>query len=106
MVSCNREKHQWAFCASAVGLLIGLSFIAIGATACSVFALVVGGVLTFLSMMQAVESYSFLQKDEKPAKKLFNHIRDNACGEPPSKLFIERVFDPFCDIYNKLQQSA
>lgn len=103
MVS-NKEKHQWAFCASAIVLCVGLSLIATAVMVHSVISpiiLVVGGVLTFLSMFQAIESYAFLHNNEKPVNRLVNDIRNNISGEPESKLFIERIFQPFVEVFGE-----
>ncbi|APR97764.1 WD_0736 family protein [Wolbachia endosymbiont of Folsomia candida] len=99
----NKEKHQWAFCASAVALCAGLSLIATAITvscAISPAALVFGFILTVLSFCQAKESYLFLQNNEKPVHKMANNIRNNIYGEPEGKLFIERVFQPFVELLN------
>ena len=99
----NIEKHQWAFCVSAVVLCAGLSLIATAVmvnSAISPILLVVGGVLTFLSVFQAIESYSFLQNSEKFLGGLKNAAKDMS-GMPENKLFIERIFQPFLEVFGE-----
>lgn len=65
----NKEKHQIAFCISAVTFLAGLSLIAtaiaVGTVPVIASCLVIGGILTALSVVQSVESYLFLRDSEK-----------------------------------------
>lgn len=99
MVS-DKVKHQYAFCASAISLLVGLSLVAVAFminSAVTPIILVAGGVLTFLSALQTIESYSFLQNSEKPVSKVKNYLP----GKPESKLFIERIFEPFVEVFGK-----
>lgn len=97
----NKEKHQIAFCLSAIVFCIGLSLVADAIIAHSAIALVVGGVFTILSMLQAMDSYSFLQKSEKPVNK-FKDDLNGFCGrEPESTLLIERIVQPFAELYGK-----
>lgn len=99
MVS-DKVKHQYAFCASALSLLVGLSLVTVAFminSAVTPIILVAGGVLTFLSALQAIESYSFLQNSEKPANKVKNHL----LGKPESKLFIERIVEPFVEVFGE-----
>lgn len=98
----NKEKHQIAFCVSAVVFCIGLSLVADAIIAHSAMLLVVGGVFTILSMLQAMDSYSFLQKSEKPVKKLTDSFTNGFYGgEPESTLLIEKVLQPFAELYGK-----
>ncbi|WP_341817976.1 hypothetical protein [Wolbachia endosymbiont (group A) of Andrena fulva] len=100
----NKEKHQIAFCVSAVTFLAGLSLIAtaiaVGTVPAIAACLVIGGILTVLSGVQAVESYLFLRNSEKTLNKLISNIRD----EPESKLFIERILQPFIELFSELKQ--
>ncbi|WP_265038357.1 WD_0736 family protein [Wolbachia endosymbiont (group A) of Hylaeus communis] len=100
----NKEKHQIAFCVSAVTFLAGLSLIAtaiaVGTVPAIAACLVIGGILTVLSGVQAVESYLFLRNSEKTLNKLISNIRD----EPESKLFIERILQTFIELFSELKQ--
>ncbi|OAM06305.1 MAG: hypothetical protein TV41_07300 [Wolbachia endosymbiont of Dactylopius coccus] len=100
----NKEKHQIAFCVSAFTLLAGLSLIATGIAVGTVPAiascLVIGGILTALSIVQSVESYLFLQNSEKTFNKMISGI----CDEPESKLFIERILQPFIELFSENKQ--
>lgn len=98
----NKEKHQMAFCVSAIVFCIGLSLVADAIIAHSAMALVIGGVLTILSMLQAMDSYSFLQKSEKPIQKLKDDFKNSFYGEEPeSTLLIEKILQPFAELYGK-----
>ncbi|WP_416647879.1 hypothetical protein [Wolbachia endosymbiont of Nasonia giraulti] len=50
--------------------------------------------------MQSVESYLFLQNSEKAFKKMISGI----CDEPESKLFIERILQPFIELFSEHKQ--
>ncbi|WCR54200.1 MAG: hypothetical protein PG981_001222 [Wolbachia endosymbiont of Ctenocephalides orientis wCori] len=98
----NKEKHQVAFCVSAVVFCIGLSLVADAIIAHSAMSLVVGGVLTVLSILQAMESYSFLQKSEKPVKKFTDSFTNGVCGgEPEITLLVEKILQPFAELYGR-----
>lgn len=90
----NKSKHQLAFCVSAIVFCIGLSFVAEAIIAHSTMVLVIGGLLTILSMLQAMDSYSFLQKSEDPINKLKGGFM-NALNpkEPENMLLIEKFFN-------------
>lgn len=100
----NKEKHQIAFCISAVTFLAGLSLIAaaiaVGTVPAIAACLVIGGILTVLSGVQAVESNLFLRNSEKTLNKLMSNIRD----KPESKLFIERILQPFIELFSEPKQ--
>ncbi|OCA06972.1 WD_0736 family protein [Wolbachia endosymbiont of Trichogramma pretiosum] len=100
----NKEKHQMAFCASVFTLSAGLLLITTGIAATAVPAiascLVIGGILTALSIVQSVESYLFLQNSKKNFNKIISGIRN----EPESKLFIERILQPFIELVSEYKQ--
>ncbi|TNK93643.1 hypothetical protein OUY_05210 [Wolbachia endosymbiont of Leptopilina clavipes] len=96
----NKEKHQIAFCVSAFTLLAGLSLIAVGTVPAIASCLVIGGILTALSIVQSVESYLFVQNSEKTFNKMISGI----CDEPESKLFIERILQPFIELFSEHKQ--
>ncbi|MGL9717826.1 MAG: WD_0736 family protein [Wolbachia sp.] len=104
MVS-SKEKHQIAFCASIVTSLVLISLIATAIAVSTVPAivacLIIGGPLIVLSGAQAMESYSFLQN----SKKVGNRVKNGIFGEPESDLLIERILEPFFNIFGKDQKA-
>ncbi|WGJ62490.1 WD_0736 family protein [Wolbachia endosymbiont of Frankliniella intonsa] len=74
--------------------------IAVGTVPAIASCLVIGGVLTALSIVQPVESYLFLQNSEKAFNKIISGIRD----EPERKLFIERILQPFIELFSEHKQ--
>ncbi|WP_244953473.1 WD_0736 family protein [Wolbachia pipientis] len=64
----NKEKHQIAFCISAVTFLAGLSLIAtaiaVGTVPTIAACLVIGGILTVLSGVQARKLFIFTKQRE------------------------------------------